>query len=131
LQNTHLVVTVAELADRDEYEDDDGQNPDLTSALPWDLEHVPLEFKRLPVEETIQRSLDFYNFMSTRRTVRFFSSDPVPADVIRNIVRAAGMLFQLHTEILLLFQVPVEGMHMSVSWLVIQSSYNDTCISTA
>lgn len=93
----------AEEADGDEYEDDDGQNPDLISALPWDLKHVPLEFKRLPVEETIQRSLEFYNYMSTRRTVRFFSTDPVPADVIRNIIRAAGILvkhiFQLHINI--------------------------------
>ncbi|XP_021939885.1 iodotyrosine deiodinase 1 isoform X3 [Zootermopsis nevadensis] len=81
---------IAEVADEEEYDEDDGQNLDLTSALPWDLEHVPLEFKRLPVEETIRRSMEFYNFMSTRRTVRFFSSDPVPADVIRNIIRVAG-----------------------------------------
>lgn len=81
---------VAEADDGDEFEENDGQNPELSSALPWDLEHVPLEFKRLPVEETIQRSLEFYNLMSTRRTVRFFSSDPIPADVIRNIIRAAG-----------------------------------------
>jgi len=79
-----------EEAEGDMYADDDGQNPELLSALPWDLEHVPLEFKRLPVEDTIQRSLEFYNFMNARRTVRFFSTDPVPADVIRNIVRAAG-----------------------------------------
>jgi iodotyrosine deiodinase len=90
----HLsVVTVTEMEDGDECEEDDGQNTDLTSALPWDLKHVPFEFKRLPVEETIQRSLEFCNLMSTRRTVRFFSSDPVPADVIRNIIRAAGTVF--------------------------------------
>jgi iodotyrosine deiodinase len=89
-----MCVTVAEVADGDEYDEDDGQNPDLTSALPWDLQHVPLEFKRLPVEETIRRSTEFYNCMSTRRTVRFFSSDPVPADVIRNIIRAAGRLLK-------------------------------------
>lgn len=84
---------MTEVEDGDECEEDDGQNPDLTSALPWDLKHVPFEFKRLPVEETIQRSLEFCNLMSTRRTVRFFSSDPIPADVIRNIIRAAGTGF--------------------------------------
>ncbi|XP_021939884.1 iodotyrosine deiodinase 1 isoform X2 [Zootermopsis nevadensis] len=87
---SHKTPDEAEVADEEEYDEDDGQNLDLTSALPWDLEHVPLEFKRLPVEETIRRSMEFYNFMSTRRTVRFFSSDPVPADVIRNIIRVAG-----------------------------------------
>jgi iodotyrosine deiodinase len=97
-----IVVTMTEVEDGDEYEEDDEQNPDLTSALPRDLKHVPLEFKRLPVEETIQRSLEFYNLMSTRRTVRFFSSDPIPADVIRNIIRAAGTLSALHMKLLLL-----------------------------
>lgn len=87
-------MSVTEEAEGDVYADDDGQNPELLSALPWDLEHVPLEFKRLPVEDTIQRSLEFYNFMNARRTVRFFSTDPVPADVIRNIIRAAGILFK-------------------------------------
>ena len=84
---------MAEDADGDVYEDD-GQNQELMSALPWDLKHVPFEFKRLPVEDTIQRSLEFCNFMCTRRTVRYFSTDPVPADVIRNIIRAAGILFK-------------------------------------
>ena len=85
---------MTEEADGDVYADDDGQNPELLSALPWDLEHVPLEFKRMSVEDTMQRSLEFYTFMNARRTVRFFSTDPVPADVIRNIIRAAGILFK-------------------------------------
>nr|CAD7602557.1 unnamed protein product [Timema genevievae] len=80
---------VAEEKDEDnmEYED---SIPDLTSALPQDLEHVPLEFNRLPVEESVRRSEEFFIFMNSRRTVRFFSPDTVPVDVIRNIVRAAG-----------------------------------------
>nr|CAD7410948.1 unnamed protein product [Timema poppensis] len=80
---------VAEEKDEDnmEYED---SIPDLTSALPQDLEHVPLEFNRLPVEESVRRSEEFFVFMNSRRTVRFFSPDTVPVDVIRNIVRAAG-----------------------------------------
>nr|CAD7574382.1 unnamed protein product [Timema californicum] len=81
---------VAEEKDEDnmEYED---SIPDLTSALPQDLEHVPLEFNRLPVEESVRRSEEFFVFMNSRRTVRFFSPDTVPVDVIRNIVRAAGI----------------------------------------
>lgn len=75
-----------------EDEEDESNNPggDLSSALPWDLEHVPLAFQRLPLEETVRRSREFYSFMDVRRTVRFFSADPVPAEVIRNVVRAAG-----------------------------------------
>nr|CAD7442921.1 unnamed protein product [Timema bartmani] len=83
------MFAVAEEKDEDnmEYED---SIPDLTSALPQDLEHVPLEFNRLPVEESVRRSEEFFIFMNSRRTVRFFSPDTVPVDVIRNIVRAAG-----------------------------------------
>nr|CAD7394324.1 unnamed protein product [Timema cristinae] len=83
------MFSVAEEIDDDnmEYED---SIPDLTSALPQDLEHVPLEFNRLPVEESVRRSEEFFVFMNSRRTVRFFSPDTVPVDVIRNIVRAAG-----------------------------------------
>jgi hypothetical protein len=106
---------MAEVEDGDEYEEDDGENADLASALPWDLKHVPFDFKRLSVEETIQRSLEFYNIMSTRRTVRFFSSDPIPADVIRNIIRAAGMLFRLHLKLFIL-QIPDTRVDMSVCW---------------
>lgn len=80
---------VAELHDGDEMEEE-GEGPDMTSALPWDLEHVPLNFQRLPTEEIIKRSDEFYTFMNARRTVRFFSTDPIPADVIRNIIRTAG-----------------------------------------
>nr|CAD7430455.1 unnamed protein product [Timema monikensis] len=85
----NIALMVAEEIDDDnmEYED---SIPDLTSALPQDLEHVPLEFNRLPVEESVRRSEEFFVFMNSRRTVRFFSPDTVPVDVIRNIVRAAG-----------------------------------------
>ena len=95
------------------------------SALPWDLKHVPFEFKRLPVEDTIQRSLEFCNFMCTRRTVRYFSTDPVPADVIRNIIRAAGILFKhwyfnYMLKFFIILHIPITEMHTFVSWLVIK-----------
>lgn len=127
LEQTHSVsITVAEMADGDDYDDNDvDQDPDLISALPWDLEHVPLEFKRLPVEETMQRSLEFYNLMNSRRTVRFFSCDPVPADVIRNIIRAAGRFLKnwyLNCTLIVLhcFQIPVTEM---------PKSYNDASVT--
>ncbi|MCB0561233.1 MAG: nitroreductase family protein [Lewinellaceae bacterium] len=40
--------------------------------------------------EMIQRSRDFYHFMDKRRTVRNFSDQPVPLEVIENILLAAS-----------------------------------------
>lgn len=78
----------------------DGGAADVTSALPWDLEHVPYEFTRITKEESIRRSLEFYEQIKTRRTIRFFSSDPVPVEVIHNIIKAAGRFLDL----LMIFQ---------------------------
>ncbi|XP_046676939.1 iodotyrosine deiodinase 1-like [Homalodisca vitripennis] len=78
----------------DDYDEDmdavEGGAADLASALPWDLEHVPFSFTRITPEESIKRSQEFYQQMDTRRTVRFFSPDPVPREVIHNIIKAAG-----------------------------------------
>jgi nitroreductase len=40
--------------------------------------------------EMLQRSKDFYENINLRRSVRDFSNKPVPAEVVRNIIRAAG-----------------------------------------
>ncbi|XP_042858714.1 iodotyrosine deiodinase 1-like, partial [Penaeus japonicus] len=45
---------------------------------------------RYSPEESIKKSKEFYELMNTRRSVRFFSSDPVPREVIENVVRTAG-----------------------------------------
>ena len=50
----------------------------------------PLEFERIPVEESIARSKDFYELMRRRRTVREFSPDPVSIEIIQNAIRVAG-----------------------------------------
>lgn len=78
----------------------DGGAADVTSALPWDLEHVPYEFTRITKEESIRRSLEFYEQIKTRRTIRFFSSDPVPVEVIHNIIKAAGKILRFINDIL-------------------------------
>lgn len=41
-------------------------------------------------EELIQRSTEFYNQMDQRRSLRMFSSKPVPDEMLRNIVLTAG-----------------------------------------
>jgi len=50
----------------------------------------PLEFERIPAEDSIARSKDFYELMRRRRTVREFSPDPVPIEIIENAIRVAG-----------------------------------------
>jgi iodotyrosine deiodinase len=49
-----------------------------------------LEFDRLDPDEALQRSQAFLELMQTRRSVRHFSADPVPWDLIENALRTAG-----------------------------------------
>lgn len=51
---------------------------------------VPLEFTRLDAEEALRRSQEFLDLMETRRSVRHFSSEPVPYELIENAIRTAG-----------------------------------------
>ena len=55
-----------------------------------DTEHIPYVHVSRTNEEMIQRSQDFYQLMNSRRSVRMFSSRPVPIEVIKNIVHTAG-----------------------------------------
>jgi nitroreductase len=52
---------------------------------------LPLQgYRELPVEEMQRRAADFYADIRRRRTVREFSSKPVPREVIDDCLRAAG-----------------------------------------
>jgi iodotyrosine deiodinase len=51
---------------------------------------VPLEFSRIPIEESRARAAAFYAEMNRRRTTRHFSTDPVPRDLIELAIRTAG-----------------------------------------
>jgi iodotyrosine deiodinase len=50
-----------------------------------------MEFKRLPAEEQLRSARQFLETMRLRRTVRMFSSDPVPFEIIENAIRVAGL----------------------------------------
>ena len=54
--------------------------------------HIPLTpfYHEYPVAEMQARAADFLAEMQRRRTVRHFSSRPVPRDIIENCVRVAG-----------------------------------------
>jgi nitroreductase len=47
-------------------------------------------YREYPVDEMRQRATEFYNEIKRRRTVREFSSRPVPRDVIEQTLLAAG-----------------------------------------
>ncbi len=51
---------------------------------------IPLEFLRLPAEESLARAHDFHERMSARRTTRHFSREPVPREAIEWAIRTAG-----------------------------------------
>lgn len=72
-------------------DDDLEEKSSLVDPLwPDDLDHVPFIHTRLSPEESEQRSREFYHLMSHRRSIRFFSPDPVPRHVIDNVIRTAG-----------------------------------------
>lgn len=51
---------------------------------------VPLRYSRLDVEEALRRSRAFTETMQARRSVRAFSTDPVPRTLIEDALTVAG-----------------------------------------
>ncbi len=51
---------------------------------------IPLQHERVDQEESLQRARSFADLLNRRRTVRTFSPDPVPIELLRQVVRAAG-----------------------------------------
>ena len=51
---------------------------------------VPLQFERLPVPEMTARARAYADAMQRRRTVREFSSEPIPEEIVVDAIRAAG-----------------------------------------
>jgi len=54
------------------------------------LKRVPLGFRRLPPEEMCQRARAYADAMARRRTVRDFSSEPFPLEILDDAIRAAA-----------------------------------------
>jgi iodotyrosine deiodinase len=51
---------------------------------------LPLEFERIDPDVAARRSEDFLELMRTRRSVRHFSDEPVPLELLENAIRTAG-----------------------------------------
>jgi iodotyrosine deiodinase len=58
--------------------------------MPEGPRFVPLAFERLSPAAQCERSRAFLERMRTRRTVRHFSSDPVPFELVENAIATAG-----------------------------------------
>jgi iodotyrosine deiodinase len=50
----------------------------------------PLDFQRLPVEEQLRRASSFFQAMISRRSVRSFSPEPVPFELIELAIKTAA-----------------------------------------
>jgi iodotyrosine deiodinase len=55
-----------------------------------EYKHIPLVFPRSPADEQMWASRDFLSRMSGRRSVRSFSAEPVPFELIENAIRCAS-----------------------------------------
>ena len=51
---------------------------------------IPYEFERLDPAEQVKRASDFYEEMEQRRSVRFFSDEPVPRSLIAEAIKTAS-----------------------------------------
>ncbi|XP_070596162.1 iodotyrosine deiodinase 1 isoform X2 [Erythrolamprus reginae] len=55
-----------------------------------ELDHIPFSIERYSEEDMVKRSKDFYELLKKRRSVRFISDEPVPREVIDNVIKTAG-----------------------------------------
>ncbi|XP_038252212.1 iodotyrosine deiodinase 1 [Dermochelys coriacea] len=69
-----------------EEEDADGN----WQGLDENIAHVSFSVERYSEDEMIKRSKEFYELLNKRRSVRFISNEPVPREVINNVIKAAG-----------------------------------------
>jgi nitroreductase len=51
---------------------------------------VPLVYERPPDDAALERSRDFLALLQARRSIRRFSDEPVPWELVENALRAAG-----------------------------------------
>lgn len=85
---TANVIKSGGVGDEDNCEEEESN---LVEPLwPENLDHIPFHHTRYSHDESLRRSKEFYELMNKRRSVRFFSSDPVPREVIDNIIWTAG-----------------------------------------
>jgi len=70
--------------------DDDVSDDEIKPALGEEVEHVAFIQDHIQHQDMILRSEQFYQEMNKRRTLRFYSTKPVPKQVVENIIKTAG-----------------------------------------
>ncbi|KTG42541.1 hypothetical protein cypCar_00002246, partial [Cyprinus carpio] len=75
-----------EISSKHNEDDDDWLDTTEEENLP----HIPYTPIQYSATEMLERSEKFYSLMNLRRSVRFISPDPVPKQVIDNVIRTAG-----------------------------------------
>ncbi|XP_041968149.1 iodotyrosine deiodinase 1 [Aricia agestis] len=84
-----IAPVIVDGKDRDH--NDDGDDTDfLVPAISEDTPHIPYRPKKRPMEEVLERCREYFELMATRRTVRSFSTEPIPQEVLDNIIKTAG-----------------------------------------
>ena len=58
--------------------------------MPDTYPHAPLDFEVVPPDESLRRAETFYRQLDTRRSVRFYSDQPVPKRLIELAIQAAS-----------------------------------------
>ncbi|XP_029452405.1 iodotyrosine deiodinase 1 [Rhinatrema bivittatum] len=79
-----------DLRDSTELQLGEGAEDDEWQGLEENLQHVPFSSERYPEDEMVKRSREFYELLNKRRSVRYISDEPVPREVIDNVIKAAG-----------------------------------------
>ncbi|XP_022825941.1 iodotyrosine deiodinase 1 [Spodoptera litura] len=74
-----------------DFQDDGDEDPDLlVPAIPEDTPQIPYSPPQRSDDEILQRSREYYELMAERRTVRSFSPEPIPQEVLDNLIKTAG-----------------------------------------
>ncbi|XP_016354226.1 iodotyrosine deiodinase 1-like [Sinocyclocheilus anshuiensis] len=68
----------------------EGDDDWLDTTEEENLPHIPYTPIQYSATEMLERSEKFYSLMNLRRSVRFISPEPVPKQVIDNVIRTAG-----------------------------------------
>ncbi|KOB77605.1 Uncharacterized protein OBRU01_03884 [Operophtera brumata] len=78
------------LPEEREFPDEDDDPDLLVPAIAEDTPQVPYQPPKRSDYELLQRSQEYYELMAKRRTVRSFSQETIPQEVLDNIIRTAG-----------------------------------------
>lgn len=71
-------------------ESDNEDYPPFDSSITF----INLDYHKRTKQEELEKSENFYNLMEKRRSVTSFSGEEVSLDVLKNIIKTAGILWK-------------------------------------